>query len=269
MSARWWHPLDDGRIQCDVCPRECRLRDGQRGFCFVRAREGDEMVLTTYGRSSGFCVDPIEKEAARALPPGHVRALLRHRRLQPRLQVLPELGHVGRPARWTRSWTRRRRSSSPRRPSTSGCQSVAFTYNDPVIFAEYAIDTALACHDRGVSSVAVTAGYVNPETRRDFFSVMDAANVDLKGFTDDFYEKITGAKLRPVPRHAELPRPRDRRLGRDHHTAHPRLQRLRRRAACDGPLGHVRARPRCPSPRHGVSTPTGGCGTYRRHRARR
>ncbi len=79
-----------------------------------------------------------------------------------------------------------------------GCQSVAFTYNDPVIFAEYAIDTALACHDRGVSSVAVTAGYVNPETRRDFFSVMDAANVDLKGFTDDFYEKITGAKLRPV-----------------------------------------------------------------------
>ena len=197
MTARWWHPLDDGRIQCDVCPRECRLRDGQRGFCFVRAREGDEMVLTTYGRSSGFCVDPIEKKPLAHFHPG--------------TSVL-SFGTAGcnLGCKFCQNWdmskaremdTLMDQASPELIASTAvdlGCRSVAFTYNDPVIFAEYAMDTAVACHDQGISSVAVTAGYVNPETRQDFFSVMDAANVDLKGFTEDFYEKVTGAKLRPV-----------------------------------------------------------------------
>ena len=93
FPARHWHPIEDGRIQCDVCPRDCKLRDGQRGACFVRMREGDEMVLTTYGRSSGFCIDPIEKKPLNHFYPGIERALLRHGRLQPRLQVLPEFGH--------------------------------------------------------------------------------------------------------------------------------------------------------------------------------
>ena len=95
--ARWWHPLDDGRIQCDLCPRDCRLHEGQRGMCFVRQRVGDEMVLTTYGRSSGFCIDPIEKKPLNHFHPGLQRAVLRHRRLQPGLQVLPELGHLQEP----------------------------------------------------------------------------------------------------------------------------------------------------------------------------
>jgi len=197
MTARWWHELDDGRIQCDVCPRECRLRDGQRGFCFVRAREGDEIVLTTYGRSSGFCIDPIEKKPLAHFHPG--------------TSVL-SFGTAGcnLGCKFCQNWDMSKAremdllmdQASPELIASAAvdleCKSVAFTYNDPLIFAEYAIDTALACHERGISSVAVTAGYVNPAARRDFFSVMDAANVDLKGFTNDFYEKVTGAKLRPV-----------------------------------------------------------------------
>ena len=70
FPGRWWHRLDDGRIQCDLCPRDCRLHDGQRGVCFVRQREGDAMVLTTYGRSSGFCIDPIEKKPLNHFYPG-------------------------------------------------------------------------------------------------------------------------------------------------------------------------------------------------------
>ncbi len=196
-TARWWHEVGDGRLQCDVCPRECRLRDGQRGFCFVRAREGDELVLSTYGRSSGFCVDPIEKKPLNHFHPG--------------TSVL-SFGTAGcnLGCRFCQNWDmskareldRLMDQASPALIADSavelGCRSVAFTYNDPVIFAEYAIDTALACHERGVASVAVTAGYVNPETRADLFAVMDAANVDLKGFTDAFYERVTGARLRPV-----------------------------------------------------------------------
>ena len=99
--ARWWHTLADGRIQCDLCPRDCQLHEGQRGMCFVRQRVGDAMVLTTYGRSSGFCIDPIEKKPLNHFLPRHERVLVRHRRLQPGLQVLPELGHLARAARWT------------------------------------------------------------------------------------------------------------------------------------------------------------------------
>ena len=71
--GRWWHRLDDGRVQCDLCPRDCRLHEGQRGACFVRKREGDAMVLTTYGRSSGFCIDPVEKKIQFAVLDDHDR----------------------------------------------------------------------------------------------------------------------------------------------------------------------------------------------------
>ncbi len=195
--ARYWHPLPDGRIQCDLCPRECRLHDGQRGFCFVRAREGDELVLTTYGRSSGFCIDPIEKKPLNHVHPGTsvlsfgtagcnlgCRFCQNHdiskARLMDRLQDEASPDAIAAAAQ---AW---------------GCTSVAYTYNDPVIFAEYAIDTALACHERGLLNVAVTAGYIGDEARRDFFAVMDAANVDLKAFTDEFYYRLTGTHLQPV-----------------------------------------------------------------------
>src|SRR6478736_5900333 len=133
-KGRWWHALDDGRIQCDLCPRDCKLNEGQRGFCFVRQRVGDQMVLTTYGRSSGFCVDPIEKKPLNHFYPG----------------------------------------SSVLSFGTAGC-SLACTYNDPTIFTEYAMDTADACHALGIRTVAVTAGYIYPEPRRELYAKIDAA----------------------------------------------------------------------------------------------
>ena len=197
FPGRWWHALDDGRIQCDLCPRDCRLHDGQRGACFVRQREGAGIVLTTYGRSSGFCIDPIEKKPLHHFYPG---------------SAVLSFGTAGcnLACKFCQNWdiSKSREmdtlmdAASPAAIAAAaaehGCRSVAFTYNDPVIFAEYALDTADACHARGVATVAVTAGYIGAEARQEFFAKMDAANVDLKAFTDDFYVKLCGARLAPV-----------------------------------------------------------------------
>jgi pyruvate formate lyase activating enzyme len=189
--------MEDGRIQCDLCPRYCHLKEGQRGLCFVRAREGDQMVSTTYGRSSGFCVDPIEKKPLNHFLPG--------------TPVL-SFGTAGcnLACKFCQNWdiSKSREidtlaaSASPETIAATaerlGCRSVAYTYNDPVIFLEYAVDTAIACKKRGIKSVAVTAGYICEEPRKEFFAHMDAANVDLKAFTEDFYHKLTGGHLQPV-----------------------------------------------------------------------
>ena len=195
--ARWWHALDDGRIQCDLCPRDCRLHEGQRGACFVRKMENGQMVLTTYGRSSGFCVDPIEKKPLNQFYPG---------------SSVFSFGTAGcnLACKFCQNWDISKSkdmdtlmdSAAPYEIAHTarrmGCKSVAYTYNDPVIFAEYAIDTAQACRDAGLKNVAVTAGYIHAEPRREFFALMDAANVDLKGFTEDFYVKYCGAHLQPI-----------------------------------------------------------------------
>ena len=195
--GRWWHALEDGRIQCDLCPRDCKLHEGQRGACFVRKMQDGKMVLTTYGRSSGFCVDPIEKKPLNQFYPGS--------------SVL-SFGTAGcnLACKFCQNWdiSKSREmdtlmdQATPQMIADSalrlGCRSVAFTYNDPVIFAEYALDVADACHAKDVKTVAVTAGYIHPEPRREFYSRMDAANVDLKAFTEDFYFKLTGAHLQPV-----------------------------------------------------------------------
>ncbi|MBS1207856.1 MAG: amrS [Proteobacteria bacterium] len=196
-SARWWHTLDDGRIQCDLCPRECHLHPGQRGACFVRERIGDALVLSTYGRSTGFCIDPVEKKPLNHFYPG---------------SSILSFGTVGcnLACKFCQNWDisksrdmdRMMDSASPvtiaRAARNLGATSVAFTYNDPVIFAEYAIDIAVECHVENIHTVAVTAGYIHAEPRREFFAVMDATNVDLKGFSDDFYVKLCGSHLAPV-----------------------------------------------------------------------
>jgi pyruvate formate lyase activating enzyme len=197
MIARYWHALDDGRLQCDLCPRRCRLRDGQRGFCFVRARDGDAVVLTTYGRSSGFCVDPIEKKPLNHFLPG--------------TSVL-SFGTAGcnLGCRFCQNWdiSKSREldtladAATPDQIAAAaerlGCRSVAFTYNDPVIFLEYAVDVAAACRDRNIAAVAVTAGYVCAEPRVELFDNVDAANIDLKSFDDGFYRRICSGRLAPV-----------------------------------------------------------------------
>jgi pyruvate formate lyase activating enzyme len=197
LPTRYWHRLEDGRVQCDVCPRACKLRDGQQGLCFVRACHEGEIVLTTYGRSSGFCIDPIEKKPLNHFLPG--------------TPVL-SFGTAGcnLACKFCQNWDMSKSremdtladAASPEDLAKAAarleCKSVAFTYNDPVIFLEYAVDTAQACHELGIKAVAVTAGYICEEPRAEFYRHLDAANVDLKAFTERFYYKLTGAHLEPV-----------------------------------------------------------------------
>jgi pyruvate formate lyase activating enzyme len=197
VPTQHWHRCDDGRLQCDVCPRACRLKEGQRGLCFVRGRADDQVVLTTYGRSSGFCVDPIEKKPLNHFLPG---------------SAVLSFGTAGcnLSCRFCQNWDISKSRETHRLTDRAtpdaiaeaavraGCRSVAFTYNDPVIFLEYAVDVASACSERGVRAVAVTAGYVRDRPRRELFASMDAANVDLKAFTETFYKKVTAAALAPV-----------------------------------------------------------------------
>jgi len=197
VQTKYWHRLRDGRLQCDLCPRHCHLRDGQRGLCYVRQRLDDEIKLVSYGRSSGFCVDPIEKKPLNHFFPG---------------SAVLSFGTAGcnLACKFCQNWDMSKSremdtladQAMPERlaevATELSCKSIAFTYNDPIIFLEYAVDVAAACRARGVKSVAVTAGYVDPEPRAEFFNAMEAANVDLKAFTDRFYHKICGGHLAPV-----------------------------------------------------------------------
>jgi pyruvate formate lyase activating enzyme len=197
VPGRYWHRLDGARVQCDLCPRFCKLREGQRGLCFVRAAQDGQMVLTTYGRSSGFCIDPIEKKPLNHFHPG--------------TSVL-SFGTAGcnLACKFCQNWdiSKSRQidtladAAGPeaiaQAASRYGCRSVAYTYNDPVIFLEYAVDVAQACREKGIANVAVTAGYICDEARPEFFGAMDAANVDLKAFSESFYWKIAKGHLQPV-----------------------------------------------------------------------
>ncbi len=197
VPGRYWHKLADGRVQCDLCPRYCKLHEGQRGLCFVRACQNGELVLTTYGRSSGYCVDPIEKKPLNHYLPG---------------TPILSFGTAGcnLACKFCQNWdiSKSREidtladAAAPQTIAKAaeqlGCRSVAYTYNDPVIFLEYAVDVADACHAHGIKSVAVSAGYMTPEPREEFYHHMDAANIDLKAFTEKFYYKICGGHLQPV-----------------------------------------------------------------------
>ncbi len=197
VETRWWTALDDGRVQCDVCPRHCKLGEGQRGVCFVRAAQKNKIVLTTYGRSSGFAVDPIEKKPLNHFLPG---------------TAVLSFGTAGcnLTCRFCQNWhmSKARETDLLAEAATpeeiaeaavrGGCWSVAFTYNDPVVFWEYAVDVARECRARGIKTAAVTAGYICEGPREEFFEWMDAANVDLKAFSDKYYKDLCGAKLDPV-----------------------------------------------------------------------
>ncbi|WP_445370326.1 AmmeMemoRadiSam system radical SAM enzyme [Methylomonas sp. HW2-6] len=196
-ATRYWHVLADGKVQCDLCPRFCKLHESQRGLCFVRQNLGQQIVMTSYGRSSGFAVDPIEKKPLNHFLPG---------------TPILSFGTAGcnLACKFCQNWdisksremdtlmSRASPEAIAKAALEQGCSSVAYTYNDPVVFHEYAIDTAQACRELGLKSVAVTAGYVCADPRAEFYRYMDAANVDLKAFSEDFYHKITGGHLQPV-----------------------------------------------------------------------
>ncbi len=197
VRGDWHHRVDNGKIQCDLCPRHCRLSQGQRGFCFVREERDGDIVLTSYGRASGFCIDPVEKKPLNHFHPG---------------SSILSFGTAGcnLGCKFCQNWDISKAKENDRlqdwaapnevadAASRHGCKSIAFTYNDPVIFAEYAIDCALAAHDRGVETVVVSAGYITPVARADFYEHIDAANIDLKAFTPEFYRKLCYAEIEPV-----------------------------------------------------------------------
>ncbi len=196
-ATRYWHRLDDGRVQCDVCPRACKLHDGQRGLCFVRGAEGGEVRLYSYGRSSGFCVDPVEKKPLNHFLPGS--AVLSFGTAGCNLACkFCQNWDMSKSREMDRLMDQASAADLARTAQRLGCASMAYTYNDPVIFMEYAMDAADAGHELGIRSIAVTAGYVCPEPRLELYRHMDAANVDLKGFTEEFYWKTCGGHLQPV-----------------------------------------------------------------------
>lgn len=192
-----YHPVARDKIQCDLCPRFCKLSDGQRGLCYVRGNTHGRMQLFTYGRSSGFCIDPVEKKPLNHFLPG--------------TPVL-SFGTAGcnLACRFCQNWDmskardmdRLTDDASPEDLANAckrfGCRSIAFTYNDPVIFMEYASDVAQACNAEGIASIAVSAGYICPAPRQQMFAHIDAANIDLKAFTERFYSRICGGALAPV-----------------------------------------------------------------------
>lgn len=196
-TGRYWRKIDDKQIECVLCPRKCVLKEGQRGFCFVRQNINGQMILTTYGRSSGFCIDPIEKKPLNHFYPG---------------SKILSFGTAGcnLGCKFCQNWDISKSRQSDRlteeaspemiavAAQESECKSVAFTYNDPIVFAEYAIDTAKECHKRGIYTVAVTAGYISDQAREEFFEHMDAANVDFKAFTEKFYKELALGQLQPV-----------------------------------------------------------------------
>jgi len=194
-TARYWHLRPDGLIECDLCPHHCRIADGRHGICLVRQRRGDQLMASSYGLACGLAVDPIEKKPLRHFLPGS-RTL--------------SFGTVGcnLTCRFCQNAPLSRADRLEGTPVTpeeiaatarrTGCESVAFTYNEPTIFLEFAVDTARVCHAHGLQTVAVTNGWIAPEPRSEFYAHMDAANVDLKAFTDRFYRNLCGASLQPV-----------------------------------------------------------------------
>ncbi len=195
--TKYWHTLENGKTQCDLCPRFCQLQEGQRGLCFIRANHQGQIILTSYGRSSGFCIDPIEKKPLNHFLPGTSTL---------------SFGTAGcnLSCKFCQNWDISKSKqmdtmadfATPKQLAEAahqlGCSSVSYTYNDPIIFHEYAIDIAQACHDKGIKNVAVTSGYVCEKPRKEFYYFMDAANIDLKAFSDEFYFQMTGSHLQPV-----------------------------------------------------------------------
>lgn len=189
--------LKNGKIQCTICPRNCALSEGQEGFCHVRKNVNGNIILTTYGYNTGLAIDPIEKKPLY--------------QFYPTTPIL-SLGTLGccMGCQFCQNWNiSKSREDCTKLNKTSpeeivqiakhyNCKSVAFTYNDPIIFFEYAVDTAKLCRENGIKTVAVTSGYINPEPAKEFFAVMDGANIDLKGFSEKFYKKNCLAKLQPV-----------------------------------------------------------------------
>ena len=196
-EAKYYEVLDQGRVHCYLCPKHCKIWQGLAGFCFIRKNIGGKLYSLGYGRPAAVNIDPIEKKPLFHFLPGT------------RILSMGTAGcNMG--CKFCQNWDISKakadqvhsRFLSPEAVVEAAvqyrCPSIAFTYNEPTIFAEYVVDTAMVARERGVRTVMVTNGYITAEARREVYRWIDAANVDLKGFTREFYRKITLSTLEPV-----------------------------------------------------------------------
>ena len=195
--GRWQEPLGDKRVQCTLCPRYCKIPEGKSGFCYVRKNINGNIYNIAYGRPTGFAVDPIEKKPLFHFLPG---------------STVLSFGAAGcnLGCKFCQNWhiskvkidDANALEATPDQvielAKKNNCPSIAFTYNDPTIWAEYAMDISILAKQEGIKSVWVTAGYITPEARVEAYANVDAANIDLKAFSQEFYGKITLSKLEPV-----------------------------------------------------------------------
>jgi len=178
--------------QCDLCPRHCTLAEGQTGICGVRTCRDGIVTLLSYGKTSGFAVDPIEKKPLNHFYPG---------------SKILSFGGIGcnlscrfcqnAATAQSRDLSLLPSSATPedivRLAKENHCESVAFTYNEPIIAIEYVLDIAAACQSAGLKTVAVSNGFISEKYRPGFYDSMDAANIDLKSFSETFYHEYCGA----------------------------------------------------------------------------
>ncbi len=196
-EARWFQRREDGRIACSLCPHRCLIAEGRHGICRVRSNLGGTLRLPYYGRLSALAVDPIEKKPLYHFHPGsHILSA----------------GFVGCSfhCKFCQNWHISQSTEvetwpvSPselvRKAKDAGSFGIAYTYSEPLIHAEYVLDSAKAARDAGLSNVLVSNGYVNPEPAEEILSLIDAANIDLKSFDPEFYRSETGGKLEEVKR---------------------------------------------------------------------
>lgn len=195
--AKWWEPTEKNKLLCTLCPRYCKIGEGQAGFCYIRQNLGGKLYTTGYGRPTGFAIDPVEKKPLNHFYPG---------------TGILSFGTAGcnLGCKFCQNWSMSKArlddlnalTASPEEvidlAKRYGVPSIAYTYNDPTIFGEYVIDISKLGREEGINSVMVTAGYIDKEARKDVYKYIDAANVDLKGFTERFYNKLTFSSLKDV-----------------------------------------------------------------------
>jgi pyruvate formate lyase activating enzyme len=196
-EARWWESEPNGRVHCYLCPRHCHIHSGQSGFCFIRINQNGKLYSLGYGAPAALQVDPIEKKPLNHFLPG--------------TRVF-SMGTAGCNMgcffcqNWDISKSRHDQVRSQPVPPEDvpllalkhGCDSIAFTYNEPTIWGEYVIDICKSAKEYGLKTVMVTNGYITHEAFSEIYPYIDAANVDLKAFTENFYGKITLTHLQPV-----------------------------------------------------------------------
>lgn len=195
--ANWWEPAEKNKILCTLCPRYCKIGEGQPGFCYIRQNHGGKLYTLGYGNPTGFAIDPIEKKPLNHFHPG---------------SSILSFGTAGcnLGCKFCQNWSISKAklddsnslSASPEDVVKLAKQykapSIAYTYNDPTIFGEYVIDISKIAREEKINSVMVTAGYIDKKARKDVYKYIDAANVDLKGFTERFYNKVTFSSLKDV-----------------------------------------------------------------------